>query len=301
MKRVIVFLILFGFLAPCISLVWSHNPFISKPEEQHQAPKPVFKSQFFVKIILWQHQLKQKMSELIRVVHKEDNVKTLISLMGLAFIYGSIHAAGPGHGKFVATSYVLSHKASIMSGLFFALSFAIFHGFSGAIAVLSLHYIIQWSISETLITVTTVTQIVSFSLIVFLGVGMLLKNGYILFFESSPKHKITEAKVSKKNLLAWAIAVGFVPCPSVVMVMLFCLSMDVMVLGLLLAACISLGMAMTIFFVVTAIIIGKSGILNKISKEYIKKIEGIVGIFAGTAIILFGLLFLLATINSAIY
>ena len=52
--------------------------------------------------------------------------------------------------------------------------------------------------------------------------------------------------MTRKGVLPWAVAVGLVPCPAVVMVMLFCLSMDVVILGLLLAVCISIGMATTI-------------------------------------------------------
>ncbi|MBC2710306.1 MAG: hypothetical protein HGJ94_04700 [Desulfosarcina sp.] len=301
MKRLLVLLILFVFFAPGIGPVWSQNPFTSKPETLHKAPEPPFKSRLFVKIILWQHQLKQKMSELIRVAQNDGSVKPLIFLMGLALVYGAIHAAGPGHGKVVAMTYVLSHKASIMGGLLFGLCIAFFHGFSGVIGVLGLRYIIQRGVSESLATVTTVTQIISFGLITLLGLGLLFKNGYALFFAPAPENKTAPAKASRKGLLPWAIAVGLVPCPAVVMVMLFCLSMDVMILGLLLAACISLGMAATISFVVTAVVMGKAGVLNTVSEKRAERIEGFVGILSGAAIAVFGTLFLLTTINLLVY
>ncbi len=301
MKRFLVLLILFVFLAPGIGPVWSQNPLTSKPETHQKAPEPTFKSRFFVKIILWQHQLKQKMSELIRVAQNDGSVKPLMLLMGLALVYGAIHAAGPGHGKFIAMSYVLSHKDSIMGGLLFSLCIAIFHSFSGVLGVLGLRYIIQRGVSETLATVTTVTQVVSFGLIALLGLGILLKNGYALFFAPALENKTAPAKASRKRLLPWALAVGLVPCPAVVMVMLFCLSMDVMILGLLLAACISLGMAATISFVVTAVVMGKAGALNAVSEKRAETIEGFVGILSGAAIAVFGTLFLLTTINLLVY
>lgn len=301
MKRIFILVILLGLLGSWNSPVWSHNPFTSKPETQHKAPEPLFKSQLFVKIILWQHKLKQKMSGLIRVAQSEGSAKPLIVLIGLAFVYGVIHAAGPGHGKFVAMSYVLSHKASIMGGLLFGLCIAIFHGFSGAVGVLGLRFIIQRGVSETLATVTTVTQIISFGLIALLGLGILLKNGYAIFFKSASENDAAPAKASRKGLLPWAMAVGLVPCPAVVMVMLFCLSMDVIIIGLLLAACISFGMAATISFVVTAVVMGKAGVLNTVSIKRAERVEGFVGILSGAVIAIFGTLFLLATINSVLY
>ena len=173
------------------------------------------------------------MSELIRVAQNDGSVKPLIFLMGLAFLYGAIHAVGPGHGKFIAMSYVLSRQTSVTGGLLFGFLIAMFHGFSGAIGVLGLRYIIQRGVGETLATVTAVTQIVSFGLITLLGLGILLKNVHSLFFRSAPNPKPPHTKPSRTGLLPWAMAVGLVPCPAVVMVMLFCISMEVMVLGLI--------------------------------------------------------------------
>jgi ABC-type nickel/cobalt efflux system permease component RcnA len=301
MSRVLLFLVLLGLLCSWIGPAWSHNPFTSKHETRHKAPEPLFKSRLFVKIILWQHQLKQKMSELIRVSQSERNVKPLVFLTGFAFLYGVIHAAGPGHGKVVAMSYVLSHQATVLGGLLFGLCFALIHALSGAVGVIGLRYIIQRSVSETLVSVTTTTQIVSFGLITVLGVGILIKHGYAFLNTSASNKEKGSEKASHKGVLAWALTVGLVPCPAVVMVMLFCLSMDAVILGLLLAACISIGMATTISFVVIAIVMGKTWALSVVSKNYATRVEGTIGLLSGAAISIFGALFLLSTINSVLY
>jgi nickel/cobalt exporter len=300
MKRVFILVILFALLCPWIGPVWSYNPFTSRPEIHHKDTEPPIKNRLFVKIILWQYKLKQKMSDLVRLAQKEGSVKPIMLLMGIAFAYGVIHAAGPGHGKVVAMSYVLSHRSSIMGGLLFGLCVAFFHGISGAIGVLGLRYIIQRGVNETLTTVTTVTQVASFGLIALLGLGILLKNAYASFFASAPNLETVSAKTPRKGILPWAIAAGLVPCPAVVMVMLFCMSMGVTKLGLLLTACISLGMAATISLVVTAAVMGKAGALYTLSKKRAKTMEVFVGIFSGAAIAIFGTLFLLTTISSAL-
>ncbi|MDY6844219.1 MAG: hypothetical protein SVW57_09050 [Thermodesulfobacteriota bacterium] len=301
MKRILLFVIILGLLCSWIGPAWSHNPFTSKPETQYKAPEPLFKSQIFIKIILWQYQLKQKMSELIRVSQREKSVKPLVVIIGLAFLYGVIHAAGPGHGKVVAMSYVLSHRATIFGGMLFGLCFAFIHALSGAVGVLGLRYIIQRSVSETLASVTTTTQIVSFGLITLLGLVILIKHGYTFINPTSLNKERRSDKASLKGVFAWALTIGLVPCPAVVMVMLFCLSMDAMILGLLLAACISIGMATTISFVGIAVVIGKTGTLGVVSKNYAIRVEGIIGLLSGVAISIFGALFFLSTINSALY
>ena len=301
MKRLIVFILLVSILLPGAVPVWAHNPFTSKPETQHKAPEPPFKSQFFVKIILWQHQLKAKMSELIRGVKEDGNFVPVLFLMALAFAYGVLHAAGPGHGKVVATSYVLSHNTSVLNGILFGLCIAMIHGFSGAVGVLGLRYIIEQSVSETLTTATTITQIISFGLIFLLGLAILLKHIYVLVFSKARDSKKTTNRPTRKGLLPWAVAVGLVPCPAVVMVMLFCLSMDVMVLGLVLSACIAIGMGATISLVVTAVVLGKSGLMKSVSEKRATFIEGTIGLLSGTAIAAFGVIFLLATITETYY
>ena len=297
MKKFVATLILIVITCLWASPALSHNPFTSKPETQHKAPAPLVKNQFFVKLILWQHQLKQKMSELIREARNTGNIKPLVFLMALAFSYGAVHAAGPGHGKLVAVSYVLSHKVSIMGGVLLGTFISFFHGFSGAVGVLGLHYIIQRGVSETLGSITTVTQIISFGLITLLGLGILLKNGCALFLKPAFDPIAEDAKASPKGLIPWAVAVGLVPCPAVVMVMLFCLSMDVLTLGLLLAACISLGMAATISCVVITVVMGKTGALKTVSKQRAETIERAMGIFSGIFVTIFGSFFLIMAIG----
>jgi ABC-type nickel/cobalt efflux system permease component RcnA len=138
MRRFVVLLVVFVCIGPAIGTVWSHNPFTSKPETHDNAPEPLCKSRLFVKIALLQQQLKQEMSELVRIAQTDGCSRPQVMLMGLAFIYGAIHAVGPGHGKFVATSYILSHRVSITGGVLLGLCIATLHGFTGAIGVLAL-------------------------------------------------------------------------------------------------------------------------------------------------------------------
>ena len=301
MTRISILVILLVFLGSWYSPAWSNNPFTSKPEIQQKAPEPLFKSRLFIKTTLWQYQLKQKMTALIRVAQSDANVKPVFALIGIAFLYGVIHAAGPGHGKVVAMSYVLSHRSTVLGGILFGICFALIHALSGAIGVLGLRYIIQRSVSETLASVTIVTQIVSFGLITLLGLGILLKHGAALLSWSAPDKGAEPIKATREGVMPWAVAVGLVPCPAVVMVMLFCLSMDVMILGLLLAASISVGMATTISCAATATVLGKTGVIGAVSKDHAVRIEGIVGALSGGAIAVFSALFLISAINSVAY
>ncbi len=301
-KRLFLFAVCLGILISAAFPAQAHNPFTSRPETQHKAPEPLFKSEVFVKIILWQHQLKQEMSDLIREAKNEDRLGPFFILFGIASLYGLIHAAGPGHGKVVAMSYVLSHRASIQGGILFGAGFAFIHAMSGVVGVLGLRAIIQSSVSDTLTSATNVTQIVSFALITLLGLSILVQH-VKESFAAPATHAETGAadRTGGKGVLLWAAAVGLVPCPAVVMVMLFCLTMDLLLLGFLLALFISLGMATTISAVIIVTLWGKIGILNAISSNYAVRVERILGILSGCMVMIFGTLFLIAAINTTFY
>ena len=96
-----------------------------------------------------------------------------------------------------------------------------------------------------------------------------------------------------------ALVVGCIPCPGVVMVMLFALSMDLIVLGVVLGVAISMGMAFTISVVVILATSDKAVSLAAVTsqkKERVILIESLIKIFAGLVLTIIGSLFLVAVI-----
>ena len=51
-----------------------------------------------------------------------------LGLIGLSFAYGVFHAAGPGHGKAVITSYLMSNEVALRRGLLISLLAALLQG-----------------------------------------------------------------------------------------------------------------------------------------------------------------------------
>lgn len=242
-------------------------------------------------LALWQQKLKARMVPLVRDAGKGGDIGPLLAALAIAFVYGILHAAGPGHGKVVAVSFVLAKKATVPNGLLFGIMTALFHGFSGVVCVLAIRSIIQAGFLGTFGTVTHTTQIVSFSLIALLGFGILVKNGHVLLVRAG-KGAGTREGVSEKSFLPWAVAIGMVPCPGVVTVLLFCLSLDMLSVGILMAGVISLGMACTISAAVVAVIRGRELSLGRVSQRRMKTVQGILGLGSGLLITALGLFFL---------
>jgi ABC-type nickel/cobalt efflux system permease component RcnA len=284
---------------PPIPLASASNPFTTKPEKQHTAPGPAFKNKIFVKIITWQYQLKEKMTYLIRQAKATDSIRPLFFLIIAAFIYGVIHAAGPGHGKAITLSYVLSQRPSYIHGILFGNFIALFHGVSGIVFVLLIRVVLNTSIINNLEHVTRITQIISYSIISCLGLGIFINSLYKLIKNDAKNQRNFDNRQNRQyvNPILSAFVVGCIPCPGVVMVMLFALSLDLIGLGIILGIMISMGMALTMSIVVLIAISGKVASFNIAKKNKTAiLVEHSIETFAGAALATIGLLLLFANI-----
>ncbi len=290
---VVLILLLTVSIAPLASVA---NPFTKKPENQEPATVLVIKNRFFAKIIIWQYKLKIKMSSLVRQAETTRSIKPLLLLIMAAFAYGAIHAAGPGHGKAIALSYVLSQRPSYIQGMLFSNCIALFHGASGIIFVLFIHLILKTNIMKNLADVTNMAQIISYSTITCFGLGIFIHSIYKLIKKNDQKQHTLETfksgKYTKAVLLG--LVVGSTPCSGVVMVMLFTLSMNLIALGIILGIIISIGMALTLSIAVLITISGKVALFTEISKKSKRTviIEYGIEMFAGLLLMILGTLFL---------
>ncbi len=100
----------------------------------------------------------------------------VLGLFGLSFAYGIFHAAGPGHGKAVISSYLVANEETWKRGV--ALSFA--SALLQAFVAVALVAIAAWLLNATAKTMgdtVRVIEIVSYSLIILLGLRLLWVKG----------------------------------------------------------------------------------------------------------------------------
>ena len=185
-----------------VPLAAASNPFTEKPEKQNALHMPAPKNKFFIKLITWQYQLKEQITLLLRQAKSGDSIRPLFFLVLVAFIYGVIHAAGPGHGKVIALSYVLSQRPSYLHGILFGNCIALFHGLSGILFVLVIRIILKTSIINNLEHVTQITQIISYSIIACLGLVIFIHSLYKLIKNNDKTQCHSDDKDSLNNKLA---------------------------------------------------------------------------------------------------
>ena len=202
------------------------------------------------------------MADRMEDARRQKRIDPLITVVLLAFGYGAVHAAGPGHGKALALAYMISRRRKLRDGILFGnlLSFA--HGGTGILFVLLVKLVLSMKVGSTMAAVTRITQTFSFVLISGLGLFLTVKGLWEWTRKNRSAAKGQESAMHSKNPMAAALIIGMVPCPGVIMVMLFAMGMGQVLFGVMLGLSITAGMAATITAVVVAAMAGKTALLK---------------------------------------
>ncbi len=104
------------------------------------------------------------------------------SLMGLSFVYGIFHAAGPGHGKAVISSYLIASGETWRRGITLSLASALLQA-GVAIAIVGLGAALVGGTAKLMGDSVRGIEIASYLLIVLVGVRLLLVKGRAFYSE----------------------------------------------------------------------------------------------------------------------
>ena len=326
-----LFLLIVGCSAVLYQGALAQNPFLAKPSKEvpqtgqpmpsrekapsgnYLVPKDTKPTRSWIsypllnKIIVLQAKLNQKISKLAREAKRTKSVKPLLPLIALTFLYGVLHAAGPGHGKAVAGSYVLTQRQGLGRILVLGNLIALFHGLSGMLLVLVARFFLETGVPGSVERTTYITQLTSYGVLTLLGLGLIASAVITRVRPRASEENTWESKenvplssfLSWKKLFSVAFFMGMIPCPGVVLVMIFCISLGMPWLGGVLSLAHILGMALTISSVVLIGSLGKTG-LAKASGRYVSTEKVLFFVeFAGAFLLTgFGALFFLATLST---
>jgi ABC-type nickel/cobalt efflux system permease component RcnA len=219
---------------------------------------------YFVDI---QRYLNGEISSTFRELRADNSVETMFILFGIAFLYGVIHAIGPGHGKVLVSSYFISQKKDIKKAFKLGFMVSIVHAFMALIITLVLSFVIKTMVSVTFKNITHITTHISGGLIILVG--------FYLFYEMYHQHK-QQINISNKSEWALALSAGIVPCPGVMTIVLFSIVISKVYVGIISAIFMSIGMGLTISFAaILASLVSRNKKLN--SFKYFGKIISIMG------------------------
>jgi nickel/cobalt exporter len=125
-------------------------------------------------ILAKQSEFYREMSATIRAAKSDGSA--VWTLLGISFAYGIFHAAGPGHGKAVISSYLVANEETARRGI--VLSFA--SAFLQALVAVAIVAVFAWLLSSTAKTMCSAEkaiEIVSYALIAALGARLVWTKG----------------------------------------------------------------------------------------------------------------------------
>ena len=241
----------------------------------------------FLRVIVeWQYEFNSYISTTLRSLNDESSLTLSLSVLFVAFVYGAVHAAGPGHGKALVAFYFTSNQSSYKKAFKMGYMIAIIHAVSALIFTFGIFFILKTMFRQNFNNFSNIAMQIS--------AVMIMCVGLYLVYEAykSKKQKEKEIKKIEKSAIMVAFSAGVVPCPGVMTIVLFCLVLKQYLLGILSALAMSIGMGLTISLAgILSIAINKrtSGKLKE--KRYILEIFGALLVFS------LGLFLLLASLK----
>jgi ABC-type nickel/cobalt efflux system permease component RcnA len=120
-------------------------------------------------------------------------------LIGLSFLYGIFHAAGPGHGKAVISSYMVANEVALRRGILLSFISAFLQAFT-AIAVMLLAYFVLRGTAVSMTDAAWFLEIASYVFVTAFGAWLLWKKAAPLLsglFRRHPALSLSAAGVGE--------------------------------------------------------------------------------------------------------
>ena len=246
-----------------------------------------------------------------------------VTLIGLSFLYGIFHAAGPGHGKVVISTYLLSSGDQLKRGIALSFASSLLQGITAISVVIGATWILNYSMRTTQLLIDDI-ELGSFILIAAAGcfiICLRLKNLVLHFMRrqdttanslSGHSHKhcghahlpatsLTAEQFSISTFFSIVFSTGLRPCSGAVIVLLFATSLNLTTTGLLSVLAMSLGVALTTSGLAALTVYARHlaerlPFARHADNQKVKLYSDILAISGGFIILLFGLSLVFATL-----
>jgi nickel/cobalt exporter len=117
------------------------------PGQQNAAPPE--SGRWWLWLMRVQQDLQSRLAAAIREIEAGNAFAGALTLIGLGFLYGVFHAAGPGHGKAVISSYVVANRATVRRGIMLSFASALMQAISAIVFVSAARMIFNASSTQT--------------------------------------------------------------------------------------------------------------------------------------------------------
>jgi nickel/cobalt transporter (NicO) family protein len=109
-----------------------------QPQQQTQASQPGLVTRALLFIMVKQRQFHRKLAAELETIREHGAMAAGWALILTSFLYGILHAAGPGHGKAIMTTYLATHRQRMWRGILLSAIAATVQGITAIVLVFGL-------------------------------------------------------------------------------------------------------------------------------------------------------------------
>ena len=227
------------------------------------------------------------------------------TLLGISFAYGVFHAAGPGHGKAVISSYLVANDETWKRGIALSFASAILQAVT-AVVIVAVAAVLLNATSKAMGTTVRVVEMVGYALIILIGLRLLWVKGRAFLKALRPQaaqahhdhahdhsaghahdhhhhdhdhddeghawghaHAPEPAELTGQHWLrrglAAIVAVGLRPCSGAIIVLVFALAQGIFWIGVASTFVMGIGTAITVSAIAT-LAVGARGLAGRLAK-----------------------------------
>lgn len=224
-----------------------------------------YNMEFRERIVQIQKVIYFKLSTELNRRKEKKSLGLIAYILLLAFIYGSIHALGPGHRKIIISSYILSRKKiSYFKSIGISMISALIHSGTGILSILILDLVFTKIKPIFMENITDYLEVLSYG-------GVLLLAIILIIMKLIPRTKKDE---DKPIALSVIILSSLIPCPGAITIMLFSLSLNMLGIGIITVCAMSAGIGLTLSLISVITLKGKNA-AYRINNNRLKIINSI--------------------------
>ena len=199
-----------------------------------------------------QRELNRTISRELRAVRDTGSMKALLVVTGVAFVYGVLHAAGPGHGKLVVSSFFLARNARVGAGILTGTAISFLQAFTSIALVCGLGVVLGQHGFDVLGRAVWL-EALSYALIIAIGLIIAVNAA------RGAHHHDHDGRAHVG--VGMIVAAGVTPCASALIIMLFALTNGVLLVGIGATLVMAVGMSLTTSLVGILTILGRSTVM----------------------------------------
>ena len=279
-----------------------------------------------------QAQYKQSMSASVRDLRTGQSLYPALLICALAFAYGVIHAAGPGHGKAVISSYVLANERTLRRGIMLSFLSAMIQALS-AITFVGILAIVLKATSMTMRSAEAWSETLSWAFVALVGAWLLYRQIRLLWpsapaaidgklapahshahdhahdhahgpkcscgHSHAPDARQLDGEMSLSKAFAIAFAVGIRPCTGALTLLFLTLTQGVLWVGILATFAMALGTAIMVSLL-ACMAIGSRELASRFAGEgspWSWRLERAAGLTGSSLILLMGTVFFIGSLQ----